>query len=597
MLTLTRNSYSRGLTCPYPFSILQHLIKKYSQPRWKINMNEALVIHEEGSDNFQVSLRYINTDLKIDRQFNFNRNVNEPINNFLRRLDSNISNCVHKKQKKGKKRKETVTDSVKNEIDNIETKMIKLVRNNSDLDGSLSCKTILEDSSNIKLIIFDAEYMLKQNAPYVSQIALPSSILVGFPTYPSKFISMYVDKTKSTFIWHKKENNKWIHIGEGFLYIPKLSDMGCQLKVTCTPRNDDHEGPMIEVVSNNVVEAGPGSCPFEIRHTFTQRKLSGESFRVTSYNILANVYSETDLSKDTLYPYCPQYALSMDYRKLLILKELIGYNADIICLQEVDSRVFENDLVRSLSVLNYNGVYNLKNDLREGLAVFYNQDRFDILNSNCSVMSHDTDLKGFNTVWSQIQNENVKQTFVNRNTIIQAVALRSKENPEILIVGNTHLYFRPVADHIRLLQAYYGLVYLQAFAEETKLQNPDCNVSIVWCGDFNSTPENGVYQLMTQKYIPEDYADWKSCPEQFVENVTLKHNTNLSSACGTPEFTNYTGCFSGCLDYIFYQTDYLKVEQVVPMPSVEELSLHTGLPSVVFPSDHISLCADLKWMK
>lgn len=72
---------------------------------------------------------------------------------------------------------------------------------------------------------------------------------------------------------------------------------------------------------------------------------------------------------------------------------------------------------------------------------------------------------------------------------------------------------------------------------------------------------------------------------------------NLSSACGTPKYTNYTGTFSGCLDYIFYQMDHLEVEQVIPMPSEEELSLYTGLPSVVFPSDHISLCVDLKWSK
>ena len=39
---------------------------------------------------------------------------------------------------------------------------------------------------------------------------------------------------------------------------------------------------------------------------------------------MANIYSETATSKETLYPYCPHYALSMDYRKLLILKELIG---------------------------------------------------------------------------------------------------------------------------------------------------------------------------------------------------------------------------------------------------------------------------------
>lgn len=48
------------------------------------------------------------------------------------------------------------------------------------------------------------------------------------------------------------------------------------------------------------------------------------SFRIMSYNILADTYADSDFSKDVLYPYCPQYALDMDYRKQLILKEIIG---------------------------------------------------------------------------------------------------------------------------------------------------------------------------------------------------------------------------------------------------------------------------------
>ncbi|XP_076238085.1 2',5'-phosphodiesterase 12 isoform X2 [Calliopsis andreniformis] len=558
-------------------------------------MNEVLLRYDEGNESFEASFRYVNPNLKVDKQFNFNRKVDEPINNFLRRMDANISHCARKKLKKKNMRN---VESLSDTVDNVNNKMIKFMKNDSIIDGDVTCRSILEDTSNIKLVIFDTEYVLKRNVPCIKKIQLPSSILVGFPTYPSVFESVHVDRDKTTFQWFKNDNkNKWVHVGDGYLYIPDVSDLGCKLKIACTPRNSAGKGPMIEVISNNKVEAGPGVCPFETRHVFTSRKLSGKSFRVTSYNILANVYSETELSKDVLYPYCPEYALSMDYRKLLILKELMGYNSDIICLQEVDLKVYENDLVPSLYTLNYNSVYNLKNDLREGLAIFYDRERFNELGSSATVIGLNTDFTEFNSVWSQIQSESVKETFKNRSTIIQSIILESKETSEILIVGNTHLYFRPEADHIRLLQAYYGLTYLQKIFKEIQQKYPERNVSIIYCGDFNSSPENGVYQLMTQKYIPEDYADWKSSPNEHVENIFLKHDFNLSSACGTPEYTNYTGGFAGCLDYIFYQTDRLEVEQVIPMPSKEELSLYTGLPSVVFPSDHISLCADLKWSK
>lgn len=73
----------------------------------------------------------------------------------------------------------------------------------------------------------------------------------------------------------------------------------------------------------------------------------------------------------------------------------------------------------SLTALNYNSVYNLKNDLKEGLAIFYNRERFDKLSHNYSIISQGINLNEFNTVWSQIQNDSIKQTFSNRNTIIQ----------------------------------------------------------------------------------------------------------------------------------------------------------------------------------
>lgn len=594
MFVLFRNLHLKCLTSCLPIStVYKSFYKNYSQIMVQLNVNEAILMHEEGQTKFDMLLRYINPALNVDRRFNFHRSVDEPIKTLVRRLDTNIKTYIIKKSKRKKKKTNELQEV---EHINIGEDGIKFLRNNCVLDGDLTCKTILEHSSEIKLIIFDQEYVLKQNVPYVVKMELPLNILIGFPIYLSKFETMYVNRDMSTFNWYKHENNDWIHIGEGYLYIPKTSDLGCTLKVSCVPRNDTHTGPVAEVTSNGIVQPGPGLCPFEIRHAFTTNKLSGRSFRITSYNILANVYSETSLSKDTLYPYCSPYALSMDYRKLLILKELLGYNADIICLQEVDSRIYKHDLMLSLCTLNYGSVFNLKNDMQEGVVTFYNQERFDKLDSDHSIISQGISLDGFNTIWSQIRNEDLKQTFLNRNTIIQTIALKSKENSEILVIGNTHLYSRPEADDIRLLQAYYGLMYLYSFAEKIKAENVECNVSIIYCGDFNSVPESEVYQLIIKKHIYDYHNDWESDPDQRIR-MSVKHDINLHSACGTPKYTNYTTTFSGCLDYIFYQTDHLEIEQVIPMPSEEELNLYTALPSVVFPSDHISLCVDLKWSK
>lgn len=78
--------------------------------------------------------------------------------------------------------------------------------------------------------------------------------------------------------------------------------------------------------------------------------------------------------------------------------------------------------------------------------------------------------------------------------------------------------------------------------------------------------------------------------------MSLTQTLRLQSACGTPKYTNYTAGFKDCLDYIYYSSDNLKVSQVVPLPSDEELSANCALPSIVFPSDHVALISDFKWL-
>jgi len=54
-----------------------------------------------------------------------------------------------------------------------------------------------------------------------------------------------------------------------------------------------------------------------------------------------------------------------------------GYNADIICLQEVDSKVFSNDLIPILSSVGFNGIFHKKGGtVSEGLACIFHESRF-----------------------------------------------------------------------------------------------------------------------------------------------------------------------------------------------------------------------------
>ena len=49
-----------------------------------------------------------------------------------------------------------------------------------------------------------------------------------------------------------------------------------------------------------------------------------------SYNVLCDNYATRQL-----YGYCPSWALSWDYRKTAILKEILQFNADLLSLQVI----------------------------------------------------------------------------------------------------------------------------------------------------------------------------------------------------------------------------------------------------------------------
>ncbi|KAL4704065.1 hypothetical protein ACJJTC_001987 [Scirpophaga incertulas] len=325
-------------------------------------------------------------------------------------------------------------------------------------------------------------------------------------------------------------------------------------------------------------------------------KLTGKRFRCVTYNILADLYCDSDFTRSVLHPYCPPYALHIDYRKLLLMKELIGYNSDIICLQEVDMKMFKH-FEPLLGSENLNGVFYKKgNEVAEGLSLFFRKDRFQLLGEDKIVLSEALQTKAcLQSIWDGIKdNIALKERLLGRSTVASATFLQSLDNlNDIIIVGNTHLYFHPDADHIRLIQGGIFIYWLNDIRKSLLQKFPEKRISLIACGDFNSVPSCGIYQLYTTGNAPSSLPDWNSNKEEAVKNLSLHQNCLLESACGTPPFTNFTAGFADCLDYIFYDKSSLKVEQVIPLPSVEELQAHTALPSIVFPSDHIALVADL----
>lgn len=59
-------------------------------------------------------------------------------------------------------------------------------------------------------------------------------------------------------------------------------------------------------------------------------------------------------------------------------------------------------------------------------------------------------------------------------------------------------------------------------------------------------------------------------------------------------FTNYVRGYTGLLDYVWYQPERMRLRTYYPQPPAEELE--GWIPSERFPSDHLSVVADLEWL-
>lgn len=126
-----------------------------------------------------------------------------------------------------------------------------------------------------------------------------------------------------------------------------------------------------------IYKEAPSPSLIANRHRYTPSELPNNQFRIVSYNLLADFYARTSYSREELFSYCDAWYLSIDYRKPLMIYELLGYKSDIICLQEVDKDTFEHDFNHLFCNLKYDRVFECKGFLPEGLAIFYNKQKFE----------------------------------------------------------------------------------------------------------------------------------------------------------------------------------------------------------------------------
>lgn len=96
--------------------------------------------------------------------------------------------------------------------------------------------------------------------------------------------------------------------------------------------------------------------PLALRPTAQQQR---NRFTVLTYNILADLYATQHA-----FPSSEAYTLLWQYRRQLILRELALYDADIVCLQEVQSTNFHEDLRPEMDRRGFDAVFKKKTQVR-----------------------------------------------------------------------------------------------------------------------------------------------------------------------------------------------------------------------------------------
>lgn len=129
----------------------------------------------------------------------------------------------------------------------------------------------------------------------------------------------------------------WFEVGRFKTYTPTADDIGHVLKFECVVSDAETKSPVgasNTLLTSRVIPA-PSPSPrrlipvsgIDVPHLDIS---STGTFTVLSYNILSEAYASNEL-----YGYCPSWALSWTYRRQNLLREIVGYRADILCLQEV----------------------------------------------------------------------------------------------------------------------------------------------------------------------------------------------------------------------------------------------------------------------
>lgn len=412
-------------------------------------------------------------------------------------------------------------------------------------------------------------------------------------------------------------------------YTPQATHIGKYVSVIITPiRNSISSGRSSHEQAyrfENPIEALPVNTIVKLRQgdTWTDRNrrtkqatsknIQSSPLRVMTYNILAdqNAYARCNQGKQIpFYPYVNVSVLDRKRRMPLIIHEILSYQSDIICLQEVDEHLWRRIFRPVLENAGYQGFWSGKDafGMAEGCALFWSLHRFESLSQEemkCFSLNQlvlDVANEGDGTRWKSgasiarvlREQPDLKDVIENKlGHILQMVSLplrrgenewKSKSIPDRLLVANTHLFYHPRGAHIRLMQMYAICRQFERFQLEESSSYP-----MILCGDMNSSLRRAAGYLLlnrqvlschTQLRLHFNTFEWidrkKDCADEYNDQeMGTEHGEEGDDMCNDewrdfppielpehfpsflsgypqePKFTHYLDSFASTLDHIF----------------------------------------------
>ncbi|XP_952433.1 uncharacterized protein TA12335 [Theileria annulata] len=550
-----------------------------------------------------------------DRKLKMERDKSETIGVTLARMKRNLS-------KSGNGKNTTQVEELGEYSVSFLTNLFKT------FDESSNCKETILKSSFIS--INDNLLKLFTNVPQLDKVKLLHTCMVDCPVpltikdeEENNYSHVYVE-------WLDSEGNL---LSNDLQYVPRLSDLGKTIKARVT-----NSLMKYDIFESNLsrVDLSP-NCPWQFEriskfnsHPKNQvsNPLQDQNYdtRVVSFNILSPTYLTSSDPSSTFFPYCPGEYLDYNYRNQLIGREINYLDPDILCLQECSRKVY-NDYLKFLFDTKYHSWLTVKGgNAGEGCAIFAKRSQFTPLELHDMYFKDIVKSDEYKPITDKLCTKWLlysENYFDKYHTVFQFGCYRNKRNNKYLFVANTHLYFHPMAGHIRLLQTYVMLNELEKFkikAADKHGFDVNSDSYTLMCGDFNSFPNESIYNLIVTGHVSYNHPDW-SLGERFVYDKSFlvsdgferfteplevyENNLNKDEILQVPNFqgysdsydqnqlpfTNYCQVFNGTLDFIFHSNN-VKVKRNMPGIKAEEASEYIGLPSKLYPSDHLSIAAD-----